>query len=309
MFFNASGYNYDRFDRLRLLKDMGVGHFAGAPEPGDRAPDFKGITLTGRTVRLKDYRGKKNVVLTFGSATCPQTAASLPGLNELHNTRHDDTEFLFVYVREAHPGERLGAHTSLDKKCRAAERLRDEEAVEIPIIVDSLEGSIHRKYGKAPNPTFIIDRSGRVVFRSLASRPHSIAHALDELADFQHAGEQRHAVVYGGEDLSLPSPKLLFNATRALQRGGRSAVRNFRKQMGVPGRFLLSGSRAMQIVVQNPGKFIAGAMAVAGVLGAGVWAGVALRRKRLGTYRDPYSRRRFLSRHVGDFGEYEAVGI
>jgi cytochrome oxidase Cu insertion factor (SCO1/SenC/PrrC family) len=32
---------------------------------GDRAPDFALQDQTGRTVRLSDYRGKKNLVLAF----------------------------------------------------------------------------------------------------------------------------------------------------------------------------------------------------------------------------------------------------
>ena len=37
---------------------------------GDRAPDFKLKTLDGsRTIRLKDFRGQRPVVLVFGSYT------------------------------------------------------------------------------------------------------------------------------------------------------------------------------------------------------------------------------------------------
>ena len=47
---------------------------AGAQQPtapqtqlkvGDRAPDFELTDTEGQTVRLSDYRGKKNVVLAF----------------------------------------------------------------------------------------------------------------------------------------------------------------------------------------------------------------------------------------------------
>ena len=41
--------------------------------------DFKATTLDGETVRLSDYAGKKNVLLIFGSATCPMTARSIRG--------------------------------------------------------------------------------------------------------------------------------------------------------------------------------------------------------------------------------------
>ncbi len=32
---------------------------------GDSAPNFTAVDSEGRTVRLSDYRGKKNVVLVF----------------------------------------------------------------------------------------------------------------------------------------------------------------------------------------------------------------------------------------------------
>lgn len=43
------------------------GWFAGskALKVGDQAPDFALTDQNGQTVRLSDYRGKKNVVLAF----------------------------------------------------------------------------------------------------------------------------------------------------------------------------------------------------------------------------------------------------
>ncbi len=308
--FERDRYNYDAFERARWLKDMAISKFADAPSAGDRAPDFQGRTLDGDNIRLKDFRGDKNVVLTFGSATCPQTAGSLPGLNKLYRDRDDNVEHLFVYVREAHPGERIPAHDSDAAKHRAAERLRDDEEVDLPIVVDDLDGKIHRKFGRVPNATFLIDKSGRVAFRSLSTQPAVIAEALEELLEVQHDREVDHAVVRDGEDLSLPSLYSLVRANRALSRGGRRSVRNFRRQMGLPGRVVLASSRVAQPVLDNPGKTIASIVAGAAVIGAGIWVGLFLRRKRLSTYRSPYeSRRRFRRDYPDDFGEYEAVGI
>jgi peroxiredoxin len=303
--FGRGGYNYQRFERNRLLKDFAVNAFGGAPSPGDRAPDFSGQTLDGEAVRLKNYRGKKNVVLTFGSATCPQTAASLPGLQKLYNDRNEDTEFLFVYTREAHPGERLPAHNSWEDKRRAAELFREEEEVSIPVLVDDVSGKIHRNYGKLPNPTFLIDKSGHVAFRSVASRASVLARAIEELNQKQAAGE-KHPIVQGGEDVSLPSPQLLLRARRALDRGGKSSIRNFKREMGIPGRLIL-----LSASLPSPAT-VAGIGAVVLVLAAGTWTGLALRRKRLSTtYHDPYEQRRRLRDRLRESGrnDYEAVGI
>ena len=107
-----SGYNYQHFSR-ELFHDLAGTEFSG-PGPGERAPDFKATTLDGEAVRLSDFAKKKNVLLVFGSATCPMTAASIGGINELYDRfRGDEIEFLFIYVREAHPGEIIPAHGSM----------------------------------------------------------------------------------------------------------------------------------------------------------------------------------------------------
>ncbi len=304
----GSKYNYETFQRNRLLRDLATSQLGGAPRPGDRAPDFVGRTLQGDTVHLKDFRGRKNIVLTFGSATCPQTAGSLPGLNNLYTDRDPNVEFFFVYTREAHPGEKLAAHRSYDDKLNAAELLREAEDVDVPIIVDEVDGNIHRKYGKLPNPTFIIDKSGRIAFRSLGTRASVIHAALDELLEVQHDEEKDHAIVCDGQDLSLPSPQLLWRAHRALERGGRRSIANFRREMGLPGRAILISSRLAGPIIDNPGKTAAGVIATALVLGLGVWGGFALRSKRRSIYRSPYESRKF-KHPLTDEGGYEAVGI
>src|SRR5207237_5308585 len=145
---------------------------------------------------LSDYQGKKNVLLVFGSATCPMTAGSIHGINKLYDElRGGDIDFLFIYVREAHPGERIPPHGSMNEKIQAARLLRDQEDIEMPVVVDDLRGSIHRKYSKLPNPAFLIDKSGRVAFLSLWSRPTGLGHAIQELLDIQEERGVDRAVV------------------------------------------------------------------------------------------------------------------
>src|SRR5215470_4826199 len=161
-----TSYNYGHFSR-ELFHELARASFSG-PGPGERAPDFKAATLEGETVRLSDFAKKKNVLLIFGSATCPMTAATIGGINELYDRfRGDDIEFLFIYVREAHPGEIIPAHRSMREKTEAARLLRDEEDMHMPILVDDLRGAIHRKYSRLPNPTFLIEKAARVGYRTI----------------------------------------------------------------------------------------------------------------------------------------------
>jgi hypothetical protein len=71
--------------------------------------------------------------------------------------------------------------------------------------------------------------------------------------------------------------------------------------------FCLS-TRVTTPIIENPGKAVVGVLAVAAVLGLGIWGGLALRRKRLSTYHNPYESRKF-RRPLTDSGGYEAVGI
>lgn len=309
--FGFSRYNYDQFRKTYLIKDLAKNKFGSAPEPGDEAPDFTLRTVDGDKISLSDYQGEKNVVLTFGSATCPQTAASINGINDLYEEFGDgDVEFLFVYVREAHPGADLPAHESMDDKLRAAEILRDEEEIEFPVLVDEVNGKVHKKYGSLPNPTFLIDKSGRVAFRSLGSRAKNLAEAIEELLERQEERGTEHAVVAGGEDLALPPMRMFLHAHRALERGGDDAIDNFRSEMGVPGRVGLIGGRVARPVVENPGATVATVAAAAGVVALGLWAGRELRRRRFNDtpyhMHDRHQRRPFGKTNPDD---YEAVGI
>jgi hypothetical protein len=73
---------------------------------------------------------------------------------------------VFVYTREAHPGEDVPHHDSFDRKLACARLLRDETGIRRPILVDDLAGSAHRGYGRMPNMTWVIGRGGRVAYKA-----------------------------------------------------------------------------------------------------------------------------------------------
>lgn len=302
-------YNYKHFSR-KVLGEIGEA-FTSGPEPGARAPDFKAAALDGETVRLSDYEGRKNVLLVFGSATCPMTAGSIRGINELYNElRGDEIEFLFIYSREAHPGEKIPAHRSIREKMRAARILRDEEDVQMPIVVDDLGGSIHRKYSGLPSPAFLVDKSGRIAFRSMWAKPEEIGEAIGELLKLQLERGVDHAVVGGGQDVSMPLSYGVLSSYRALERGGEQAVNDFRETFGVPGRVASTASRTANTILENPGRVLAIIALTGAVLAGGMYAGFELRKRRLGTRRNPY--RAYEDEEVRDTDtgtDYGAVGI
>ncbi len=88
---------------------------------------------------------------------------------------------MFVYVREAHPGERLSHHASLEQKLRHARLFQERWSVRRPILVDDLDGPIHRAYGTLPNMTYIVSAASRVAYRADWTDAHSIAWVLEYL--------------------------------------------------------------------------------------------------------------------------------
>jgi len=67
MAIHDGAYNYDTFSRSE-----GAGksvEFKGRLRAGDEAPDFELATLDEGRVSLSQFRGKKHVLLEFGSIT------------------------------------------------------------------------------------------------------------------------------------------------------------------------------------------------------------------------------------------------
>jgi hypothetical protein len=80
--------------------------------------------------------------------------------------RHPEVGWVFLYTREAHPGERVGHHDTFGTKLARARLLRDELGIRRPILVDDLDGSAHRAYGSLPNMSWVFARGGRVVYKA-----------------------------------------------------------------------------------------------------------------------------------------------
>ncbi len=88
-------------------------------------------------------------------------------------------ESVFVYTREAHPGENYPAHRSMDQKLAHAQAFKAHFGVKRPILVDDLVGTGHTLYGTLPNMTYLIARGGRLLFRADWTDPPTIQAVLD----------------------------------------------------------------------------------------------------------------------------------
>ena len=86
------------------------------------------------------------------------------GIKKLQNN-YPEVEFLLVYVREAHPGSRLGPHKTDSEKIQMSSKLQDFYDEPRKILIDDLDGKMHKDYGELPNMVYVVNPEGLVIYR------------------------------------------------------------------------------------------------------------------------------------------------
>lgn len=181
-------YNYDHYTNLQY----DYGNLNG-PKVGSRAVEFAAQDLDGNIVKLSDFRGTP-VVLTTGSGTCPMYTTSNDGMNELLDKYKGEAQFIMLYVREAHPGDRFTAHKTFQQKLDQARQTKSAENERQLVLVDGLQGEIHRSYGAWPNMAYIIDGEGVVRARFKWADPSAVDQALSLILKGKTANDVRYTM-------------------------------------------------------------------------------------------------------------------
>lgn len=200
-------YNYPHYHPATT----DLNRFSG-PAPGETMVDGPFHYLDGSPGCLSDFAGKA-IVLETGCRTCPMFNGDVPTMNELAR-RYPDVVFLALYVREAHPGNRISHHRSLGQKLALAREQAKAES-DRHMIVDTLDGTLHRAYGTLPNSVHVINAQGTVVYRSDWSHPGAVADLLDRL-------ESQQPILL--DHYEKPPPAGLIAAVKILSRGGWQAL-------------------------------------------------------------------------------------
>lgn len=200
-------YNYPHFN----FDSYNFENFTG-PKVGEKALDFEATDLNGKPVRLNEFQGKIRVLET-GSITCPATIGTTKTMQELVE-KYKNVTFLLLYVREAHPGEKIPSHSSFEEKISCAKRFSEEQHDNRLILVDDLNGTVHKQYGLFPNFVYVIDKEGYVAFRTPWNVPDKLDGVLNAI---QEGKEERFPEKY-----YLPRYKNVD--FRALPRSGWRAI-------------------------------------------------------------------------------------
>jgi peroxiredoxin len=134
---------------------------------GSPAPDFKLPLLGGGAKRgPADFRGKKPVVLVFGSFSCDLFCSDTRQVEMLYWKYRDRAEFLFVSVAEAGhdiPGMEfvLDAEKSPQEHRAAVGQAMAKVGLTMPAVVDR-EGRVMNAYKAFPRRLVVVDRKGRI---------------------------------------------------------------------------------------------------------------------------------------------------
>ncbi len=207
-------YNYDTFRPAAYIQRSGSG-----PSSGTDLGDHIVHCADGTRTTLGELVDRPTVVET-GSTTCPLYCANVSRMKDVAS-RHAEVDFLMLYTREAHPGGRQGPHTDLDQKLAAASTLPSAVGESRTVVVDELDGRLHRLLGAGPNSLVVLDERACIVTSMGDADPVALERVLTGLA----AGDLPDST----PRFRLPFPAV---AVRALLRGGAGAVWDF--MIGLP---------------------------------------------------------------------------
>jgi peroxiredoxin len=199
-----------------------------AAKIGVLAPDFQAADLNRGVVHLAEFRGKRHVVLMTGAVTSPMCAFEIPEFNQLHAEFHSkDISFFLLYTRESHPAENYSAHRSFEQKLAYARDLQRLESVNFPILVDYLDGRIHRAYGVWPNALFVIHKDGRLIFRSNMANHRELREFLNDLLRAENARGQDKVTHLQYSERLLPHEADQATHHRIYERAGSTAFEEY----------------------------------------------------------------------------------
>jgi transglutaminase-like putative cysteine protease/peroxiredoxin len=117
--------------------------------PGDTARPFEAVDLDGETFSLKNYLGKKYILINFFTTWCGRCIWESEGLNRVYSEYRD--KFIFVRINIMEEREKV-------------EKFREEHRIPFPVIADE-KTKISRLYGVNYVPAnVIIGLDGKVKY-------------------------------------------------------------------------------------------------------------------------------------------------
>jgi type I thyroxine 5'-deiodinase len=121
----------------------------------------------------------------------------VPALNKLYRDYRDRAAFHVVYIQEAHPIDAWQDDDNLKDDVLVKSTTTEEEraeiagiclaklSIELPALVDDPDNRVERAYTAWPDRLYVIDRDGRIAYKSAAGpfgfKPAAVEGALKRL--------------------------------------------------------------------------------------------------------------------------------
>ncbi len=170
----------------------------GGPQEEEVVPDLTLKDLDGKSVRLRDFKGKKPVLLVTGSYSCPVYRQRLTALKRLYERYGRRAAFFILYTIEAHPkgqaspyaqgewlteenqeiGLLLKQPKGYEERVALASRCQANLQSSIPVLVDGMDNAAWERFGRAPNAAYLIDYKGKIRLRQGWFNPQSLEEEL-----------------------------------------------------------------------------------------------------------------------------------
>jgi len=121
----------------------------------------------------------------------------VPALNKLYRDYRDRAAFHVVYIQEAHPIDAWQDDDNLKDDVLVKSTTTEEEraeiagiclaklSIELPALIDDPDNRVERAYTAWPDRLYVIDRDGRIAYKSAAGpfgfKPAAVEEALKRL--------------------------------------------------------------------------------------------------------------------------------
>ncbi len=165
-------------DKSKPRGNIGV----NGPKAGTAAPDFTLMTVEGKSVQASSLWKDKPTVIMTASHTCPVFRGKVTGFQAVAKEYAEQVNFLVVYTIEAHPkgdpspysgkewvtpkneqdGILFRQPTEQSERTKRARECVEREKMTVPVVVDTLENTVWKAYGCAPNCAYVIGTDGKI---------------------------------------------------------------------------------------------------------------------------------------------------
>ena len=178
-------------------------------------------------------------------------------------------------IRQGHPGPQAREYSSYEQKRSDAQAHQAEDGIPWTVLVDDVQGSVHRAYGMLADPTFLLDRDGRVAFYNAVTHAPTLDVAIEQLMELGGLG-----VAGSGYDRRVHALPVIAGGWPGLRRGLPQSAIDL--ELAMPGGALVPflGYQLRGVlapVAQRGTRLPASAQVGAGLLAGGLFGYVAAR--------------------------------